>query len=125
MDAGIFGFPENAAALLNVLGQRLKIGFRLLPYSNGVLPAVFQPDPAFGQEQLAINNSALQINAPAFDGVVELWITNGASAGAVSFSGFTVSASTGDSLTTTNGNKFIISIRVAGGVATYLIKALQ
>ena len=38
-------------------------------------------------------------------------VTNGASAGTITFSGFTVGSNTGDSLDTTKAHKFIISIR--------------
>jgi hypothetical protein len=52
-------------------------------------------------------------------------VTNGPSAGAITFSGFTVNANTGEPLTTTNGNKFIITIVRINGTATYMVKALQ
>jgi hypothetical protein len=52
-------------------------------------------------------------------------VTNGASAGATTFSGFTVSSNTGDSLTTTNTSKFVISVVRINGTSTYIVKALQ
>jgi hypothetical protein len=43
----------------------------------------------------------------------------------VTFAGFTVGSNVGDALTTTNGNKFTISIWRIHGIASYTIKALQ
>ena len=70
-------------------------------------------------------NGAHTLAAPAADCAIDLLVTNGASAGAITFSGFTVGSSTGSALTTTNTNKFIISIRRVNSVATYSIYALQ
>ena len=52
-------------------------------------------------------------------------MTNGATAGTVTFSGFTVGASVGDPLTTVNGNMFIVNIFSISGISSYFIKALQ
>ena len=46
-------------------------------------------------------------------------------AGAITFTGFTVGASTGDALTTTNASKFTISVWRINGVSSYVVKALQ
>ncbi|SHM07063.1 hypothetical protein SAMN05444159_7592 [Bradyrhizobium lablabi] len=75
--------------------------------------------------QTITNNGAYTITAPSNDGFCLLKVTNGASAGATTFTGFSVGTNTGDGLTTTNGNKFVISIIRAGGDSTYSVKALQ
>jgi hypothetical protein len=82
-------------------------------------------NPALCNYQYIVNNGAFTLAAPSADCAIDLLITNGSSAGAVTFSGFTVGSSTGDALTTTNTNKFIVSIRRINAVSTYLIKALQ
>lgn len=75
--------------------------------------------------QYYTNNGAHTLAAPAADSAIDVLITNGASAGTITPSGFTVGSSTGDAFTTTNGNKFIFtSIRI-NGVSTYVVKALQ
>ena len=75
--------------------------------------------------QTITNNGAYTITAPSNDGSCILKVTNGASAGATTFTGFSVGSNTGDALTTTNGNKFFIFIYRAGGDSSYAIKALQ
>lgn len=75
--------------------------------------------------QYVTNGGAFTLAAPANDGSCLLLITNNASAGAITFSGFTVGSSTGDPLTTTNTNKFLLVIARVNGTSTYLVKALQ
>lgn len=75
--------------------------------------------------QFITNAGAFTIAAPALDGSCDILVTNGGTAGAISFSGFTVGSSTGDALTTTNTNKFIVSVLRINGTATYFVKALQ
>jgi hypothetical protein len=78
-----------------------------------------------GPQQYIVNNGAFTLAAPSNDGNCILYALNGASAGAIVFSGFTVGSNTGDSLTTTNTSKFFISIIRINGVSTYVVKALQ
>jgi len=82
-------------------------------------------DPGARPLQYITNGGAFTITAPAADGSCMLLITNNASAGAVTFSGFTVGSSTGDSLTTTNTNKFTVSIWRINGTSGYRIVAHQ
>jgi hypothetical protein len=60
--------------------------------------------------QYLTDNGAFTLAAPANDGSCALLVTNGSSAGTITFSGFTVGANVGDPLTTTNTNKFMVSI---------------
>ena len=82
-------------------------------------------NPGLGPLQYITNGGAFTITAPANDGSCVLLVTNNASAGAITFSGFTVGSNVGDTLTTTNTNKFMIYIVRINGVSTYTIKALQ
>ena len=75
--------------------------------------------------QYITNGGAYTITAPSSDGSCMLLVTNNGSAGATTFTGFTVGSSTGDALTTTNTSKFVITIVRINSVSTYLIKALQ
>ena len=104
--------------------KNLTGGFTSTPTNKGNITS-FTVDGLLGQLQYGTNHGAFTLTAPAADTAVDLLVTNDASAGAITFSGFTVSASTGDALTTTNGNKFLISVRRINGVSTYMIKALQ
>jgi hypothetical protein len=125
VSAGAFNATQWSRAMLVTGGQTISGGFNLAPHSNGTFASTFTPNPLLGNYQYGTNNNATAWSAPGTDCAVEILVTNGATAGAITFSGFTVGANTGDSLTTTNGNKFIISIRRINATATYLIKALQ
>jgi hypothetical protein len=107
-------------------GQTITGGFNFTPANGGTITTgTVTPNPLSGNYQFYTNNGAHTLAAPASDCAMDILITNGASAGAITFSGFTTGASVGDPLTTTNTNKFIISIRRINAVATYTIKALQ
>ena len=106
--------------------QTLTGGFKFTAANKGNIASPFTPDPFEGNYQYGNNNGAFTLNAPADDCAIDILITNTATAGAITFAGFTVAATNyGDPLTTTNGHKFVISIRRIGGTATYVIKALQ
>jgi hypothetical protein len=79
--------------------------------------------------QYVSNNGAFTITAPTNDNQCVMLIRNTASAGAITFSGFTSESNHGDSLTTTSGSAFMISfLRITdatGAKATYLVHALQ
>jgi len=113
--------------LLQVIGgQTITGGFAITPFNIGtVTTGAVIPNPLVGNYQYLTNNGAFTLAAPAVDCAIDILITNGSTAGVITFSGFTVNAVTGEPLTTTNGSKFIISLRRINGVSTYLIKALQ
>lgn len=75
--------------------------------------------------QFITNGGAFTITAPTNDGSCMVLVTNGASAGAITFSGFTVGAAIGDPLTTTNTSKFTLSIWRVNGTAGYRVAAHQ
>jgi hypothetical protein len=82
-----------------------------------------------GPSQYIINGGAFTITAPANDGECRVFMRNNGSAGAVTFSGFTVGSNTGAALDTTSGHLFTIFIwRVTdgtGSTAGYSIYAHQ
>lgn len=82
-------------------------------------------DPGNGQMQNITNGGAFTITAPSHDGAIVLDIVNNASAGAITWTGFTSEANHGDPLDTTNGHKFRVSITTNNSVSTYIIHALQ
>src|SRR5207302_2534061 len=103
----------------------ITVGYRFTPYNLGNL-ASFTVDPALGNYQYGANVGAFTLTAPANDCAVDILITNGAGAGNITFSGFTIAAgNTGDNLTIISGHRFIVSIRRIAGVSTYMVKALQ
>ena len=104
----------------------ISVGYTLTAFNAGTLnTGTFTPAPASGNYQFAASNGAFTFAAPGSDCAIDILLTNGTAAGTITFSGYTVSASVGDALTTTSTNKFIISVRRINGTSTYLIKALQ
>jgi hypothetical protein len=75
--------------------------------------------------QFQTNGGAFTITAPANDGSCILLSTNNASAGTITFSGFSVGSSTGDTLTTANGSKFSIFIWRVNSVSGFRVAAHQ
>lgn len=103
------------------------IGYTVTPYNGGVVSAAgsYTVNPANGNYQYYNANGAHTLTAPSSDCAVDLLITNGTSAGAITFSGFTVGASTGSTYATTSGQRFVISVRRINAISTYSIYALQ
>jgi hypothetical protein len=75
--------------------------------------------------QYVTNGGAFTLAAPANDGSCLLLVTNNGTAGTITFSGFTVGASTGDALDTTNAHIFTISIWRINGTSGYRVAAHQ
>lgn len=119
---------SNFAQMLNLfaqnqvfLGGLTTVSIPLGTVSSGTLTV----NCGLGEQQNFINNGAFTLAAPTTDGSTTLLMTNGATAGAVSFSGFSVGALTGDLLTTTNANKFSFFVWRNNGTAGYRIAAHQ
>jgi hypothetical protein len=93
--------------------------------SNSLSSGSFTANTGVAPLQYITNSAAFTLTAPANDGSMVLLVTNGSTAGAITFSGFTVGSVTGDALTTTNGNKFMIFIVRINAISTYNVKALQ
>jgi hypothetical protein len=104
----------------------LAVGYTFTAYNAGTFSTgTFTPNPANGNYQYATNNGAHTLAAPLVDCAIDIYYLNGASAGTITFSGFTVGSNVGDTVTTTSTNKFILSIRRINSIATYVWKALQ
>lgn len=118
--------PALTAYMKLAGNQTVTGGFLLTPFNAGTKSSgTFTPDATNANYQYYTNGGAHTLAAPANDCAIDILVTNNASAGAITFSGFTVNSNIGEALTTTNGHKFIISIRRINGTSTYLIKALQ
>jgi|TARA_B100000035_G_scaffold247235_1_gene215928 hypothetical protein len=85
----------------------------------------YTPDPAGGNLKHIVNGGAFTLAAPTATGDYTLVIqmTNNASAGAVTVSGF--SKQSGDSLTTTSGDDFFLFITKINGFTSLIVQALQ
>lgn len=117
--------PES---VLHTTGNKtLTGGFLFTPYNGGTVSSgTFTPAAANGNYQYYTNNGAHTLAVPAADCAIDILITNGASAGAITLSGsYALAANYGDAYGTGNGQKYIFSIRRIAGTSTLTIKALQ
>jgi hypothetical protein len=98
---------------------------------GAIVPALSLPTGSFTIDcglrplQYITNGGAFTITAPLNDGSCILLVTNNASAGTITFTGFTDGSNTGDSLTTTNTNIFYISIFRINGKSAHMVHAGQ
>lgn len=111
-------------AKLNVADQTVTGGANVTSLSLGTIGSgTVTPDPGDRPMQHYTNNGAHTLAPGAVVGYYVLDITNGASAGAITTSGWTKVA--GDSFTTTNGNKFRCSCSIGNGGSLLSVQALQ
>lgn len=122
--AVIGGFSAlTAAGGINVDGGFTSTEQDLGTPTNG---STITPSPLTSLKQVLTNNVAgFTINPSGLVGDIELRIVNGAAAGTITFgAGFNQWA--GDPIDTVNGHQFVAYLYgFGGGIAAYLIKALQ
>lgn len=126
-NGGKVGMGVAASSLVqnNVADQTISGGANLTSYNLVTLSGSVTVDCGKNNNQYFTNGGAITLNAPANDGTCYMLDTNGASAGAITFSGFTEGSNTGDPLDTTSGHQFGIMINRTNGVSHYLITAYQ
>lgn len=118
----------GAPFLIDVTGQVFSGGAEVSTNNLGTpaASATVNLDPSNGPHQkITNNNTGITLVAPTKNGDFTLRVVNGASAGALTFSGFASGINNGDSLTTTNGDQFDILISRIDGVSDYEVRALQ
>lgn len=116
--------PANADILKADESDDLTVGYTATPHDEGtVTTGTFTPDMTEGNLQQYINGGAHTLAAPSGEGTMIVQVTNNASAGTITISGFT--DQDGDTLTTTNGDDFFLYIAVINGFSTLTVKALQ
>ena len=129
-----FTQANNAFAKANTSVQNnattlITAGYTVLTYNAGANVAAYTtwtPDPANGNYQFATSNGAFTIATPTSNCAIDVLLTNGAAAGSITFSGFTVQTNgTGDTYATTSTNKYLLMIRRINSISTYIWKALQ
>lgn len=103
----------------------LEVGFDATAFNAGTKSSgTFTPDPANGNFQVAQNNGAHTLAPPGKTCSIVIQYTNGASAGAINVSGFTMVEGDED-LTTTNGDDFLFFITQIGSFSFLSIRPLQ
>lgn len=119
-------FDGDEFAKLAVASQTLSGGAVVTSSSQGTKSSgTYTVDPGQCPLQYITNGGAFTLAAPAADGSMVLLVTNNGSAGAITFSGFSVGSNVGDALTTTNTHKFSIHIWRVNSVSGYRIAAHQ
>lgn len=125
------GFTKQAVAgfiSASAVDQVFSGGVTITSFSIGTpaAGATVTPDPGDGPLQFLTNNGHFTLGVPANDGACNILFTNGATAGAVTFSGsYSVGNNIGDALGTSNGSQWIVSILRINGISTYYVRALQ
>lgn len=107
--------------------DNLTAGYTATPTGDGTKTSgTYTPTPVGGNFKTAVNGGAFTLAAPTATGSYTLiiQITNDASAGAVTFSGFNKTVGT-SLLTTTDGDDFFIYITKVGSFTSVSVEALQ
>ena len=113
----------DAAILKSDETSTLTVGYNVTTFNAGTkTTGTFTPAPASGNIQRAVNGGAFILSPPVTDCVMIIQITNNASAGAVTTSGFSKVEGT---LTTTNGDDFLAYITRINGFTLLSVRALQ
>jgi len=105
-------------------GDTLTGGFNATAFNAGTQSTgTFTPAPLSGNLQRAVNGGAHTLAVPATDCSMVIQYTNNASAGTITVSGYT--EQTGEALTTTDGNDFLLFITRINSFIILHIRALQ
>lgn len=117
----------SSANLIGGSSSYVSGGFSVVPYNIGTLSSgTTTLDPNNGNYQYYTNNGAHTISAPSKDCAIDIMITNGSSAGSITFSGFTANTdNVGDTYATTNTYKYLLMVRRINSISTYVFKTLQ
>ena len=116
----------NSDAVRSNATSTLTKGYSATSYDAGTKSSgTFTPAPSDGNLQRYINGGAHTLAAPSASGdyTITIQVTNNGSAGAVTLSGFTKTS--GDSLTTTNGDDFLLHLVKLNGFTRVYKEALQ
>jgi hypothetical protein len=124
---------RTSAGVANIEGKDLLMvgasatltsGYKVTAYDIGTITTgTVTPDAANGNAQKYVNNGAHTLAPPSADCQIVIQMTNDASAGAITTSGFTKVA--GDVLTTTDGDDFLLWITRINGFSRLYVEALQ
>lgn len=127
-DSTTMTFPSTngTIATLNIADQTVTGGANVTSDNLGTVSSgTTTIDCGARPLQYLTNGGAFTLAAPSNDGSCIVLTTNNGSAGAITFSGFSVGSNTGDALTTTNTQKFSIFIWRVNSVAGYRVAAHQ
>lgn len=122
-DIGVSVQAYDANTLKANATKALSAGYSATPYNAGTQSTgTFTPDEANGNMQYCVNGGAFTLAPPTNNCTMVIQITNNASAGAITTSGFT---KVSGSFTTTDGHDFFAFVTKCNGFSSLDIKALQ
>lgn len=114
----------DGTVLLNSITATLGAGFSHTPNNLGTITTgTVTPDEADGDMQYLVNGGAFTLAPPTNNCVIIVQITNNASAGAITTSGF--DGVFGDSFTTTDGDDFICTIVKINGFSSLTVQDIS
>lgn len=114
----------DADTLKADVSDDLTVGFTATAFAAGTkTTGTFTPDPASGNFQTVTNGGAHTLDPPSSTCTMVLQYTNNGSAGTITTSGYT--KVTGSSITTTNGDDFMMFITKVGSFSYLHVQALQ
>jgi hypothetical protein len=120
------GYVKANTSVQNNTTTNITVGYSITAFNLGTGSGTVTPNPANGNYQYITNNGVFTLSAPPVDCAIDILVTNGASAGTITLSGFTAqSGGGGDTYMTTNTYLFLLMIRRINGTSTYVWKALQ
>lgn len=115
-----YTFPSATSTLLaSTIEDQTVSGGAIVTSKTITLSGTVTLDPGARPLQFGTNGGAVTIAAPSNDGSAAMLITNSASAGAITFSGFSVGSNTGDTYATTSGNKYTLFYWRINGTSGY------
>lgn len=118
----------SGTVLLTAADATLTAGIMGTAANDGTKSSgTYTPTPLGGNFKTITNGGAFALAAPTQAGSynMEIDITNNATAGAITFTGFVTGNPKGDPLTTTNGNKFKLHISKTAAGVTATMEACQ
>lgn len=127
-DSTTVTFPStnSTVASLNIADQTVTGGVVITSNNLGTISSgTTTLDCGARGTQYLTNNGAFTLAAPANDSSCIVEVTNGASAGTITFSGWQVGSNTGDTYATTNAKIFDLFVRRINGHASYQWSAIN
>lgn len=123
-DIGVSVAAYSAAYVKSDTTATFTKGYNATAYAAGTKSSgTFTPLPSDGNFQTATNGGSHTLGVPASTCSIVIQYTNNSSAGTISTSGYT--KVTGSTITTTNGDDFLMFITVVGSFSHLHVQALQ
>lgn len=118
LSGGVGVNPSYGAVIRPGVTSNYTVGYTATAYDAGTfITGTWTPNPQLGNLQRVVNNGAFEIAEPSTlgDYTIAIKLVNGASAGAITETGFDIRS--GDSFTTTNAAVFMLYLTKINGIS--------